>query len=271
MDGARLLLRPGMELQLLLDEERKSLDELKADGLVTEDGDLSTVFLPLGSNAVLTVGAVSVTMKCSPASDPMTHVDGAGSSAQICGVCGSDLSFVVHHVLALSTCARCQTRNRTTVEPIAPPRPGSLGPEGTEADAPLSELISSFASDESQEEDEGKDGPTDQGVPVEPPAVPHHFDEEATQPSLSVRGSDLRRGEEERAERKKQEVDERTDAEESPAGEEGEVGAAPQKRRRRKKRKVAPLWTPPLIALAVVGLVAGGIGLGLIFYAVLTG
>jgi hypothetical protein len=132
-------------------------------------------------------------------------------------------------------------------------------------------LISSFASDESQEEDEGKDGPTDQGVPVEPPAVPHHFDEEATQPSLSVRGSDLRRGEEERAERKKQEVDERTDAEESPAGEEGEVGAAPQKRRRRKKRKVAPLWTPPLIALAVVGLVAGGIGLGLIFYAVLTG
>jgi len=270
-DGARLLLRPGMELQLILDEERKSFDELKSDGLVTEDGDLSAVSLPLGSTAVLTLGTVSVTMKCGPASDPATHVDGAGSSPLICGVCGSDLSFVVRHVLALSTCPRCQTRNRTTAEPSAQPRPGSLGPEGTESDVPLSELISSFDSDESREEGEGQDGPTDQGVPVESPAAPPHFEEEATQPSLSVRGSDLRRGEEERAERKKQELEERADVEELPAGEEVEAEAALPKKRRRKKRRVAPLWTPPLIALAVVGLVAGGIGLGLIFYAVLTG
>ena len=272
VDGARLLLPQGTELQLILDEERKSLDELKEEGRVTEDGDLSIVPFPQGSNAVVTLGSVSVMMKCRPASDTATHVDGAGEDVLVCGVCGSDLPFVVRHSLALSTCARCQTRNRTMSGPMVSLPSGSLGPEGTEADAPLDALIGSFGADEKLEEDELAEGPTDQGVPLDSPSAPQHFEEEATQPSLSLRGSDLRRGEEERVARKREEIDGPVEDEDLPHSEEPEEpGVVRRKRSRRRRRRDAPLWTPPLIALAVVGLVSGAIGLCLIFYAVLAG
>jgi len=286
-EGVRLLLLPSMALELIVDSARKNLDALRLEGGVSDEGGVSIVHFPQGANAVLTLGSVSVMMKCRVASDPATHVDAAGGHELVCGNCGSDLKLVLHHPLALSSCPRCQSRNRTTFEESHEPHSGKFGPDGTDADVPLTALVSSFDKGENditerasevqpQGEDleqEAEDGPTDQGLSAEVAGVPEDFGEEATQPSLSLRGSDLRRGENQRAERKKArplaaENDGGGDEGSEEADDQSSVKIRTKRRRRRRKRSVEPLWTPRLLALAAVGFVSGAMGLALIFYAV---
>jgi hypothetical protein len=290
-EGVRLLLLPNMALELIVDNERKSLDALKLEGCVSDEGGVSMVHFPNGANAVLTLGSVSIMMKCREASDPASHVNAAGSGELVCGSCGSDLKLVLRHPLALSSCPRCQCRNRTSFEESDESYSGKFGPDGTDADVPLTALVTSFdkgdtdttqqaeetqEQDDPQQEEEAEDGPTDQGLSAELSGVPEDFEEEVTQPSLSLRGSDLRRGEDAREQRKKpsQLSNEMGAQDENVSSDEDVQSAAKpgsKRRRRRRKRPVEPLWTPRLFALAAVGVVSGAIGMALILYAVFAG
>ncbi len=289
--GARLLLTDAMALELIYEDERKELETLKDEGLLFVEEGMNVVSLPLGANAVLTLGELSILLKCREAKDPATYLHSAGTEQLVCGRCGTDLKLVVEHPLALSICARCKARNWTR-----PRSTGSLGPDGTDADVPLTTLVSSFESVDALSEDlyggaetalrsaedvEKDSAPAVQELSVdeksdaEQLAGPDDFEEEATHPSVSLRGSDLQRSEEQRAERKvllqrgAENLGEPEASGENASA--SESGSAPRRRRRRGKSSVSPLWTPRLISLAAVGLISGAIGVALIFYAVFVG
>ncbi len=282
--GLRLFLADGMDVQLSVGEERSDLEALRAAGELEAQEGVSTLLVPSGGNAIISLGRVRVMMKCRASWAPEQHVGSQGGEVQVCGVCGSDLQLWLDHPMALSPCPRCQTRNRVFGSSSFP-APGSMGPQGSSADfvpvAAKSDAAVVTAQPLEQPKSEPVEVAPERVAPVatgsgqQAAVAPQDFEDEATQPSLSERGGELQREEDKRAQLS-QPVNKDASLPVAARHEDGsERGAgaehATAKPLGRKRRPVGSLWTPRARLLLALGLSFGALGLLLICYALLAG
>jgi hypothetical protein len=124
-DGGVLFFRPGMAVELRLEEGTKRNDELLEQGLAVAAGAGWKVPLGLGSRGTFRVSEVSVLFKVGAASRRPVRATVAGEPT-LCAGCGKALPFAVIGFGALSPCAACGTMNE--VQPPTSRAPASKPP-----------------------------------------------------------------------------------------------------------------------------------------------